>query len=257
MGESRFERSRFMRETQRLDKLLSNFGFGTRKDIRQLVKYGVVKVDGRTATDSAMHVDPKNQIVEVNEKKLHYREFIFVMMHKPQGVVSATYDPRLRTVIDLLPEEFRCFDIFPVGRLDIDTEGLLVLTNDGQTAHELLSPKKHVPKTYYAQIEGRVTDQDGESFARGVELDDGYVTLPAALTILRSGEQSEIELTIHEGKFHQVKRMFEAVGKRVTYLKRIRMGGLVLDERLSLGQCREMTPEEIAALKGEPLEAEM
>lgn len=238
-----------MRNTQRLDKVLGNFGYGTRKEIRQAVKDGVVKVDGVVAKDSAMHVDPKSSIIEICGEVLNYREFIYIMMNKPDGVVSATYDNKLRTVIDILPDEFRCFELFPVGRLDIDTEGLLVLTNDGQMAHELLSPRKHVSKKYYALIEGKVASEDVALFSQGVILDDGYKTLPGDLTILKSDDLSEIELVIYEGKFHQVKRMFEAVGKRVKYLRRIEMGRLKLDETLDAGACRELTPDEIILLK--------
>ncbi len=238
-----------MRNTQRLDKVLSNFGYGTRKEIKQAVKNGEIKVDGIVVKDSGMHVDPVNSVIEVFGEILNYREFIYVMMNKPDGVVSATYDKKLRTVVDILPEEFRCFDLFPVGRLDIDTEGLLIMTNDGQLAHELLSPKKHVSKKYYALVEGEVTQEDVTKFSQGVTLDDGYKTLPGDLEILKSGEFSEIELVIYEGKFHQVKRMFEAVGKKVKYLKRIEMGKLKLDKELELGECRELTEEEIELMK--------
>lgn len=238
-----------MRGTQRLDKVLSNFGYGTRKEIKHLVKNGLVKVDGVVVKDSSIHIDPKASIVEVGDEKLDYREFVYVMMNKPQGVVSATYDSRLQTVVDILPEKLKCFDLFPAGRLDIDTEGLLLLTNDGQLAHELLSPKKHVPKRYYALIDGFVTDQDKQKFKEGVVLDDGYRTMPAHLDIIKAGKYSEIELVIHEGKFHQVKRMFESLGKKVKYLKRIEMGKLKLDESLNAGESRELTEEEINLLK--------
>lgn len=238
-----------MKNTQRLDKVLSNFGFGTRKEIKQAVKNGLVKVDGVAANDSGMHVKPDTSRIEINGEVLNYREFIYVMMNKPQGVVSATYDPKLKTVIDILPKEYLCFEPFPIGRLDIDTEGLLILTNDGQLAHELLSPKKHVPKKYYAIVEGMVDDEDAEKFKIGVTLDDGYKTLPAFLNIVRQGASSEIELTITEGKFHQVKRMFEAVGKKVKFLKRIEMGAVKLDDALKLGESRELTLVELESLK--------
>lgn len=238
-----------MRETQRVDKILSNFGYGTRKEIKQLVKCGAVKVDGIIVKDSGMHVDPNESSIEVSGEILKYREYIYVMMNKPQGVISATYDNKLRTVVDILPNEYKCFDLFPAGRLDIDTEGLLLMTNDGQLAHELLSPKKHVPKRYYAIIDGNVTESDVEAFKEGVVLDDGYKTLSSNLFILKSGDISEIEIVIFEGKFHQVKRMFEAVGKKVKYLKRVEMGKLKLDETLETGQCRELTDEEISLLK--------
>lgn len=233
----------------RLDKLLSNMGFGTRKDIKKFAKDGLVLVDGKVVKDSSLHVDPEVQEVEFDGERVRYREFVYLMLNKPQGVISATEDLVERTVIDLLDQEYIPFEVFPVGRLDKDTEGLLILTNDGKMAHELLSPRKHVPKTYYADIEGVVTEEDIEAFSKGVKLDDGYETLPADLVILQSGELSRIELTIYEGKFHQVKRMFLAVGKKVKYLKRIKMGNLSLDPHLSLGESRELTEEELSLLK--------
>jgi 16S rRNA pseudouridine516 synthase len=232
-----------------LDKVLSNFGFGSRSEIKKLVKAGRVVVDGMAAKDASVYVDPENSNITVNGKKLNYRKFIYVMMNKPAGIISATYDAKLKTAIDILPEEFACFDLFPAGRLDIDTEGMLLLTNDGQLAHDILSPKKHVDKRYYALIDGQVTDEDVQRFADGVVIDDGYRTMPAELSVIRSGLRSEIELVLHEGKFHQVKRMFEAVGKKVVYLKRIQMGGLRLDESLEPGECRELTAEEVELLK--------
>lgn len=233
----------------RLDKLLANMGYGSRKEVKQLLKQKAVSVDGTYVKDAAMHVDPAQQNVVVYGERVVYTEFVYYMMNKPPGVISATEDLRDETVIDLLDPLHQHFQPFPVGRLDKDTEGLLLLTNDGVLAHNLLSPKKHVPKVYYAKIEGIVTEEDGEKFARGVELDDGYTTKPGELVILKSGPQSEIKLTIQEGKFHQVKRMFEAVGKRVIYLKRLSMGSLQLDESLALGEYRELTPDELAGLQ--------
>ena len=238
-----------MRNTQRLDKLLSNFGYGTRKEIKQTLKEGLVKVDGGIAKDGSIHVDPETSRIEISGEILNYREFIYVLMNKPEGVISATYDNKLRTVVDILPEKLKCFELFPVGRLDIDTVGLLILTNDGQLTHDLLSPKKHVPKKYYALVEGVVDDTDIRFFKEGVVLEDGYKTLPAQLFILKSEAISEIELIIFEGKFHQVKRMFEAAGKKVKFLKRIEMGPLKLDEKLEPGQSRELTEEELMLLK--------
>ena len=238
-----------MRDTKRLDKILANFGFGTRKEVKQLIKQGKVVVDGIPATDSAMHINPEISTIEIAGEKLNYREFIYIMMNKPVGVISATFDNKLKTVIDLLPDYYKVFNPFPVGRLDIDTEGLLVLTNDGVLAHMLLSPKKSVPKTYYALIEGIVTEEDIKSFDKGVILDDGYKTLPAQLKILKQGECSEIEVVIYEGKFHQVKRMFEAVGKKVKYLRRIKMSDVELDEKLKMGEFRELTQDELHILK--------
>ena len=232
----------------RLDKLLANMGYGTRKEVKQLLKQKSVTVDGEVVKDSAMHVNPDIQDVSVFGERVIYTEFIYLMMNKPPGVISATEDHVDKTVIDLLDPLAQHFKPFPVGRLDKDTEGLLLITNDGQLAHNLLSPKKHVPKTYYAKIDGEVTESDIEAFKQGVELDDGYVTKPGELVILSSGIRSEIELTIQEGKFHQVKRMFESVGKKVTYLKRFSMGSLKLDESLKLGDYRELTEEELNSL---------
>ncbi|HOP99729.1 MAG TPA: pseudouridine synthase [Acetivibrio clariflavus] len=240
-----------MRETKRVDKILSNLGFGTRKQIKQLIKNGEVKVDGQVINDSGMHIDPKKSQIEISGQRLKYRQFIYIMMNKPAGVISATFDNKHKTVVDILPDEYKCFNLFPVGRLDLDTEGLLLLTNDGQLAHELLSPKKHVPKKYFAFIEGEVSKDDVKKFEEGITLDDGYKTLPAELYILDSGANSSVDVIIYEGKFHQIKRMFEAVGKKVKYLKRISMGSLVLDNELAPGECRELTEEEISNLINE------
>ncbi len=233
----------------RLDKLLANVGYGTRTDVKKIIRSGSVKVDEVVSKDPSQQVDPVEQRITVRGESLLYREFVYFMLNKPDGVVSATEDRRDSTVVDLLSEEDRAWDVFPVGRLDKDTEGLLLLTNDGKLTHSLLAPKKHIPKTYYAKIEGRVTIEDAEVFAKGVVLEDGYETMPAKLTILHTELISEIELTIYEGKYHQVKRMFEAVGKKVLYLKRLSMGNLELDPQLSLGQYRELTQEELDSLQ--------
>ncbi|WP_342432677.1 pseudouridine synthase [Neobacillus sp. FSL H8-0543] len=233
----------------RIDKMLANLGYGSRKEVKQLLKSGAVKVDDAVVKDAKQHVDTNSQTITLNGEIIEYKEFIYLMMNKPQEVLSATEDSSQETVIDLLELGDQVYEPFPVGRLDKDTEGLLLITNDGQLAHRLLSPKKHVPKTYFAVIEGEVTEADVKAFAAGVTLDDGYETKPGELQILKSGIMSDIELTITEGKFHQVKRMFEAVGKRVVYLKRISMGPLPLDETLELGEYRELTDEEVELLK--------
>lgn len=234
----------------RIDKLLANSGFGTRKEVKKMLKTGVVKVDGVAIKDPKTQVDPDAQTVTVNEDRVEYKEFVYLLMNKPAGYLSATEDEVQETVIDLLQMEDAVCQPFPVGRLDKDTEGLLLLTNDGHLSHQLLSPKKHVPKTYFADILGKVTDEDIESFRRGVELDDGYVTKPAILEILSSGDSSTIHVTITEGKYHQVKRMFESVGKKVTYLKRISMGPISLDEdELKTGEYRELTEDELESLR--------
>lgn len=235
---------------QRLDKVLGNMGVGTRKEIKKLVKGGAVTVNGERIKDSSLHVIPETDVIEVYGERIRYRKYIYLMMNKPQGVLSATEDRRDSVVVDLLEDEHAFFQPFPVGRLDKDTEGLLLLTNDGELAHQLLSPKKHVPKTYFAVVQGMVTESDIDAFRQGVTLDDGYLTMPAECKVLKSAPASEIELTIYEGKFHQVKRMFQAVGKKVVYLKRIAMGPLQLDPTLELGSYRELTEDEIALLKG-------
>lgn len=232
----------------RIDKLLANMGFGTRKEVKKLLKMGCVHLNDHPVKDAKVHIDVEADLVTVNGEKVEYKEFIYLMLNKPQGVISATEDENDRTVVDLLDFEDARYEPFPVGRLDKDTEGFVLLTNNGKLAHELLSPKKHVPKTYYAKIDGLVTDTDFEAFKEGVTLDDGYVTKTAELKILESGQQSEIQLTITEGKFHQVKRMFLAVGKKVAYLKRLSIGPLELDSTLELGEYRELTDAEVALL---------
>ena len=233
----------------RLDKYLVHVGYGTRSTVQKVIRGKKVKVDGQVIIKPETAVNPITSIVEVNGERMDYQEFYHFILNKPRGYITATEDGRDQTVLDLLGERDQNKEVFPVGRLDKDTEGLLVLTNDGQLAHRVLSPKKHVPKTYYAKIEGRVTEEDIKAFEAGVTLDDGYKTMPAQLKILESGEQSEIELTIHEGKFHQVKRMFESVGKKVVYLKRLSMGKLMLDEKLGLGEYRELTDEEVKLIE--------
>jgi 16S rRNA pseudouridine516 synthase len=233
----------------RIDKVLANLGYGSRKEVKKLLKDGSVTVNDEKIKDAKQHVDPEQDTIRINGETVEYREFIYLMMNKPPGVISATEDNRDETVIDLLEAEDLIFEPFPVGRLDKDTEGLLLITNDGQLAHRLLSPKKHVPKTYFAVIDQEVTEEDVAAFRKGVVLDDGYATKPGELKILKSGERSDIELTITEGKFHQVKRMFEAVGKKVVYLQRLSMGSLQLDETLELGEYRELTEEELQSLR--------
>ncbi|MBO0992437.1 pseudouridine synthase [Bacillus sp. SD088] len=233
----------------RIDKLLANTGYGSRKEVKKLLKSGSVTVEGDIVKDPKTQVIPEQQSIYVNGEEVHYREYIYLMMNKPADVISATEDVREKTVIDLLHPDDAVMSPFPVGRLDKDTEGLLLLTNDGKLAHQLLSPKKDVPKTYFAVVKGLVSEDDKHAFQQGVILDDGYETKPGFLEILKAGERSDIELTITEGKFHQVKRMFAAVGKQVIYLKRISMGRLQLDEELALGEYRALTEEEVMQLQ--------
>ncbi|ECL0120376.1 rRNA pseudouridine synthase [Listeria monocytogenes] len=230
----------------RLDKLLSHTGFGSRKEVKPLLKSGAVVVNGTIQKDSKTQVNPDKDQITVHGTPVVYQEFVYFMLHKPQNVVSATEDNVSETVIDLLAQEDTLTGPFPVGRLDKDTEGLLIITNDGTLAHNLLSPKKHIDKTYYAKIDGDVTAADVEAFAAGIELDDGYTCKPASLEIITP---NEINVTIQEGKFHQVKRMFAAREKTVSYLKRISMGNLQLDESLELGEYRPLTEAELAILQ--------
>ncbi|CUU45503.1 pseudouridine synthase [Clostridium beijerinckii] len=235
---------------ERLDKIISNLGYGSRKDVKSFAKKGIIEVDGLVVKDSAMLVDPEKSVIKINGEEVLYRKYIYLMMNKPDGVISATHDNRDETVIDLLNLEHQVFDPFPIGRLDKDTVGLLLLTNDGELNHRLISPKWHVDKVYYAKIDKSVDEKDIKAFKDGITLDDGYKCLEANLEILSSSNDgSEIRLTIQEGKFHQVKRMFEAVGKKVTYLKREEFGGLLLDPDLEEGEYRELTDEELSLLK--------
>lgn len=233
----------------RLDKLLSNMGVGSRSQVKDKIRSGMVLINGITEKSPDAKVDPENDVIVCGGKEIRYREFIYLMLNKPQGMVSSTDDPRDSVVVELLDEFWRGFKPFPVGRLDKDTEGLLLITNDGQLAHRLLSPKKGVGKTYYAEIDGVVLDEHIEGFNQGVQLEDGYKTLPAELAILESGIISRVKVVIQEGKYHQVKRMFTAYGLRVVFLKRIGMGPLWLDDSLRPGDYRELSETEIELLK--------
>lgn len=232
----------------RLDRFLSNAGIGSRKEVKALIKGQRVLVDNNIIRDPGYIIDPTQAKVMVDNQAVTYKKFYYLMLNKPAGVISATMDNLHQTVVDLLPSQYQHLDLFPVGRLDKDTEGLLILTNDGQLAHRVLSPKNRVPKTYYAIIEGRVTSEDVDTFQKGIKLDEDFTTLPAQLSILKSCDKSEVHVTIVEGKYHQVKRMFEAVGKKVLYLKRISMGNLYLDEKLAPGQVRELSEHELNLL---------
>lgn len=231
----------------RLDKYLADMGVGTRSEVKIYIKKKRVCVNGEICSKPETKITEKDRVT-LDQKEITYVHYEYYMLNKPAGVVSATRDTLCETVIDLIDDRRRD-DLFPVGRLDKDTEGLLLITNDGDLAHRLLSPKKHVDKVYYAKVQGKVTVEDKEAFLTGVDIGEENVTMPADLNILVSDEVSEIELTIREGKFHQVKRMFEAVGKEVIYLKRLSMGALHLDEALSLGDYRTLTDEEINVLK--------
>lgn len=222
-------------------------GCGTRSQVKKSISQRAVQVNGEIVKSADFKIDTDKDAVFFHGTPVNYAVYEYYMLNKPAGTVSATEDPRETTVIDLILDKQRK-DLFPVGRLDKDTEGLLLITNDGALAHRLLSPKKHVDKTYYAKVQGRVTEEDVDAFKQGVDIGEEKLTLPADLEILKSEDISEIELTIREGKFHQVKRMFQAVGKEVIYLKRLRMGSLILDENLKTGDYRKLTEREIKDL---------
>lgn len=230
----------------RLDKYLADMNAGTRSELKKDIRKGLVRVGGSVVRDPGFGVDPEYDDVVYRGVSVKYETYVYYMLNKPQGVISASEDRRMKTVIDLLPSDHRR-DLFPVGRLDRDTEGLLLITNDGELAHRLLSPKYHVDKKYEARISGEVTGEDVLAFAQGIPLED-FTCMPADLVILSAGEISEIAVTIREGKFHQIKRMFEAVGKEVIYLKRVTMGSLILDEELAPGASRRLTEEELRSL---------
>lgn len=225
-------------EKIRIDKILSKSGFGSRNDAKGIIKKGRVSVEGKTVRSANDKADPEK--VFVDGIRVNYKEFIYLVLNKPKGVVSATDDNVHRTVIDLIDEKYLTYEPFPVGRLDIDTEGLLLITNDGQLGHNMLSPKKHVDKTYYAELLTHLSEEDKDEIEKGVNI-GGYITQPCNVEILENG----VNITIHEGKFHQVKKMFEAVGNKVVYLKRITFGPLTLPESLPLGEYIEIEKPQI------------
>ena len=236
-------------EKQRLDKIIASTGKWSRREVKAMVRQGRVMVDGVPARSTEEKADPLTAEIIVNSEVLTYRRYTWVMLNKPAGYLSATEDGRGPTVLDLLPTELKKQGLFPVGRLDKDTEGLLLLTDDGETAHRLLSPKYHVDKVYYTRVAGCLTEEDCRAFREGMILGDGLHCLPAELEILSAGESSEALVTLREGKFHQVKRMLATRGKPVQYLKRMRMGNLTLGPDLEPGQFRFLSEQEWKSLE--------
>jgi len=237
---------------ERLDKILANAMVGSRKEVAKLIRSGAVTVDEKTITDPATKIDPNNSNIVANGIAICYHEHFHLMLNKPDGYICATEDAREKTVLDLLPDdEFPKNKIFPAGRLDKDTEGFVFLTTDGQLAHRVTGPKNHVNKKYYVEIDKLIQSEWTNNFKQGIRIDDGYQCKPAFLEIL---SDNSCYLTIFEGKFHQVKRMFEALGTTVTYLKRVQIGSLLLDETLKLGEYRELTPKELTLLETVPKE---
>ena len=230
----------------RIDKFLANSGIGTRKEVKELLKKKRISVNDEVVTEAKIHIDEDNDFVTFDGEKIEFKEFLYIMLNKPQDVISATDDERHRTVLDLLEEPLTKVGLFPVGRLDKDTEGLLVLTNDGKMAHELLSPKKHVPKRYYVELKKTLSKEEAGILENGVELET-FTTKPAKVEFIT---EDKVYIIISEGKYHQVKRMFKCVGNRVLFLKRTGMGNLGLDENLAPGEYRELTSDELEQLQG-------
>ena len=230
----------------RLDKYLADSGLGTRSDVRSLVRSGSVLVNGTIEKDAGRRIDENADEVICNGKSLAFAEFEYYMLNKPAGIITASRDKKEKTVVDLIKSKKRR-DLSPVGRLDRDTEGLLLITNDGKLAHELLAPGKHVDKVYVAHISGELPEDAAEQFKTGIDIGDEKPTKPAELRVLNV-DSGIVEVVLTEGRYHEIKRMFEALGCHVEYLKRISMGSLVLDETLGLGEYRELTEEELKGL---------
>jgi len=237
----------------RLDKFLANSGIGTRKEVKIILKKGKITVNEKIVKDGKVQIDEIKDNVKIEGEKITYKPFVYIMMNKPAGVISATEDGKHKTVIDLLCEKYKNYKVFPVGRLDIDTEGLLLLTNDGVLAHNLLSPKKHVDKKYYVELKEPLTIEKKKILENGIKLEENFVTKKAKIEIIDKDKNKNIDInkvnsvfiTISEGKFHQVKRMFKFVENEVLYLKRVKMGKLLLPEDLKLGEYRELSEEEM------------
>jgi len=232
---------------ERIDKLLSSTGLWSRKEVKEMVRRGRVRVNGAAAGKAEEKADPERDEIMVDGQIVDCTPFVYIMMNKPEGLLSATTDKRQKTVLDLLPEHLRKRGLFPVGRLDKDTVGLILLTDDGPLGHELLSPKKHVDKVYLAHVDGCVDQEDVERLAKGMVLEDGLHCLPAGLEPL--GDGSSCLVTLREGKYHQVKRMLAACGKPVIALERLSMGPLALDQDLKRGQWRFLSRKELEELK--------
>ncbi|WP_156299525.1 pseudouridine synthase [Streptobacillus canis] len=228
----------------RLDKFLANSGIGTRKEVKDIIKFKRIKVNDIVAKTTDMRIDEINDLIKFDDKIISYTKFRYVMLNKPKGFISATEDTKQKTVLDLITD-FKTYKLFPVGRLDIDTEGLLLLTNDGNLAHNLLSPKKHVDKKYYVELLKPISKSEIENIEQGIDIGEDIITKPSKIDVI---DDMKVYITITEGKFHQVKRMFKAVNNEVIYLKRVSMGSLKLDETLRLGEYRELTDEELRGL---------
>lgn len=229
---------------ERLDKIISSQGVFSRKEAGKIIRQGRVVVDGRVAKDPSEKFNPVLSELTIDGKPFTYKKHIYIMLNKPAGILSATTDRNSKTVLDLIPKDLWRSGLFPVGRLDKDTTGLMIITDDGDFAHRVTSPKYGVSKHYHAVLNGRVHDETIRLFAAGIRLKDGFLCAPVQLRIIGSGGGTLVEVVIKEGKYHQIKRMFAAVGLKVLALKRVKIGGLALDENLSEGECREISETE-------------
>lgn len=230
---------------ERLDKIIANSGTLSRKEVHRLIKSGAVSVNGITTKDRGFCIDPETAEIKINGQAVSLEKYVYIMLNKPEGVVSATKDPTEKTVVDLVPTEFKKKNLFPAGRLDRNTTGFVLITDNGDFAHKILSPKNHIEKTYEARLAERIDEESLKKVAEGITLGDGTECLPAKVKVLEDGENPLIEIKICEGKYHQIKRMFAAVGNAVIELKRVKMGQLPLDENLAPGECKILSKEEV------------
>lgn len=230
---------------ERLDKIIANSGTLSRKEVHRLIKSGAVSVNGITTKDRGFCIDPETAEIKINGQAVSLEKYVYIMLNKPEGVVSATKDPTEKTVVDLVPAELKKKNLFPAGRLDRNTTGFVLITDNGDFAHKILSPKNHIEKTYEARLAERIDEESLKKVAEGITLGDGTECLPAKVKVLEDGENPLIEIKICEGKYHQIKRMFAAVGNAVIELKRVKMGELPLDESLAPGECKILSKEEV------------
>ncbi len=234
---------------ERLDKIIANSGTLSRKEVHRLIKSGAVSVNGITTKDRGFCIDPETAQIKINGQPVSLEKYVYIMLNKPEGVVSATKDPTEKTVVDLVPAEFKKKNLFPAGRLDRNTTGFVLITDNGDFAHKILSPKNHIEKTYEARLAEKIDEISLQKVAEGITLGDGTECLPAKVRVLEDGNNPLIEIKICEGKYHQIKRMFAAVGNAVVELKRVKMGELPLDESLAPGECKVLSKEEVELIK--------
>ncbi|MBQ8227748.1 MAG: rRNA pseudouridine synthase [Clostridia bacterium] len=230
---------------ERLDKIIANSGTLSRKEVHRLIKSGAVSVNGITTKDRGFCIEPETAVIKINGQVINLEKYVYIMLNKPEGVVSATKDPTEKTVVDLVPAEFKKKNLFPAGRLDRNTTGFVLITDNGDFAHKILSPKNHIEKTYEARLAEAIDDLSLQKVAEGITLGDGTECLPAKVKVLEGGDNPLVEIKICEGKYHQIKRMFAAVGNAVIELKRVKMGELPLDESLAPGECKVLSKDEV------------